>query len=98
MQTVTAKPRAGVHCELCGRPDPVTDDGYTSCCNEPTCWGGASNGDRIAYELDGRIVAVVVGACCGGVADAAAHAAGIDYDGGHADCSGCEVHSPRRRF
>lgn len=25
------------HCELCARRNPITDQGYTSCCNEPTC-------------------------------------------------------------
>lgn len=27
------------HCENCGDENPETDDGYTTCCNEPICDG-----------------------------------------------------------
>jgi len=27
-------------CELCGQPNPSTDEGYTSCCNELEVWPG----------------------------------------------------------
>lgn len=37
-EQVTPKTHAE-HCELCGRPNPTTDDGYTTCCNELTCEG-----------------------------------------------------------
>lgn len=38
-QADPAQPGAA-HCELCGRPNPNTDDGYTTCCNELVCAGG----------------------------------------------------------
>lgn len=28
-----------MHCESCGQEDPMTDDGYTTCCNELPCYG-----------------------------------------------------------
>ena len=31
------------HCENCGRIDPITDDGYTACCNELVCDGNERN-------------------------------------------------------
>jgi len=27
------------HCESCGKENPNTDDGYTTCCNELVCDG-----------------------------------------------------------
>jgi len=103
MKTITAKPLAGIHCENCGSPDPATDDGYTFCCNEPTCWGGDASpfggGDRWAIENDGKVVAVVVGACCGAAADAAVRKSGIETDGAHLDCNdpSCAPHAAAGR-
>lgn len=36
MSTKQETPR----CELCGRPNPGTDDGYTACCNELVIYPG----------------------------------------------------------
>ncbi len=61
-----------MHCENCGRENPVTDDGYTTCCNELTCSGPRPAGlYNTAWE--GRVwgnneIASVV-ACCGAKAD-----------------------------
>lgn len=49
------------HCENCGRLDPGTDEGYTTCCNEIACagWGDA----RFGTERDN------VTACCWAAAE-----------------------------
>jgi hypothetical protein len=38
-QVKPADPTA-THCELCGRPNPGNNDGYTACCDELFCDGG----------------------------------------------------------
>lgn len=57
-----------VHCEMCGRIDPGTDDGYTGCCNEPVCygdhidvWNVGTPGDNYNHGVTGTITT-----CCSG--------------------------------
>ena len=50
-----------MHCESCGRENPNTDDGYTTCCNEPTCDG--SYKEKYGFP-DNYVVA-----CCWGKAE-----------------------------
>lgn len=55
------------HCESCGRENPVTDDGYTACCNELVCYGD------VERWTDGT---VTIAACCGHQAEGKFAAAG----------------------
>jgi len=58
------------HCESCGKENPRTDDGYTTCCNQPVCYGDGE------YEwTDGQNE---VSACCVHVADEKFKANGIN--------------------
>lgn len=45
------------HCENCGRENPSTEDGYTTCCNELVCDG------RDSYTF-GPDTGKTVRACC----------------------------------
>jgi uncharacterized ferredoxin-like protein len=38
--TIAACTVSGLHCEGCGSTDFDTDDGYTTCCNEPATFAG----------------------------------------------------------
>ena len=40
--TETTKPTSP-HCESCGNENPGHDEGYTACCNELICYGGAEH-------------------------------------------------------
>jgi len=46
MAHVTYRPAVlgPVHCSQCGTRNPGTDQGYTGCCNEPTCSGAYAGG------------------------------------------------------
>jgi len=46
------------HCESCGRTNPTTDDGYTTCCNELVCCGEGK--EKFEHEETGEFVY----ACC----------------------------------
>jgi len=74
----------GIHCEQCGAPDPQTDDGYTTCCNEPTCWGGQPN-ERWAVghfgenpNTDARVQTGEIRACCVAAAERKLAGTGLD--------------------
>jgi len=49
------------HCESCGRENPATDEGYTTCCNENVCDGRHLN----SFGNETKSVR----ACCWAVAD-----------------------------
>jgi len=90
---------SGIHCESCGQSDPVTDDGYTACCNEPTCWGDGGWGSTPwAVELRGEVIATVR-ACCGAALSATLQAEVIEWDSFHADCNdpACQAHKGLHR-
>lgn len=59
----------GQHCESCGRSDPATDEGYTSCCNELVCWGDRSS--TFTVEYDDGTTNKHVRSCCWAAIDAA---------------------------
>jgi hypothetical protein len=47
-----------LHCESCGRENPGTDDGYTTCCNELVCDG--RHREKFVHDETGEYVK----ACC----------------------------------
>jgi hypothetical protein len=82
-ETTSPATLPGVHCEACGTPDPVTIDGYTECCNEPTCWGDPHTIWAVGHmgdpsrPLDGRVQTGTILACCGAAAERAVQPAGL---------------------
>jgi hypothetical protein len=70
MAKLTIKPetQGHEHCENCGRLDPGTDQGYTGCCNEPTCQGTRPVTWNIGTcdEAGRHTVTGTFEACCGG--------------------------------
>jgi hypothetical protein len=63
----------GPHCESCGDPNPITDEGYTECCNELVCHGDYP---RTWTSDSGHQVTV----CCGFVAEQKFDAAGHGHE------------------
>jgi len=51
------------HCENCGKPNPTTNDGYTTCCNELVCCGRGK--EKFVSDETGEFVF----ACCWAKAD-----------------------------
>lgn len=47
-------PTYTTHCSNCADENPTSDDGYTTCCNEPVCHGNATPGCCSAYPTEAR--------------------------------------------
>jgi hypothetical protein len=55
------------HCSGCGKENPTTEEGYTSCCNQRTC-DGQDNDTWISHDNKHTVTG-----CCG-------YTAGIKFD------------------